>query len=192
MTHVSRRRAALVTALIAGLISCLPSPGLRAQENAPEPDGVWTGEMRGPVPATLRGGTVVDAAGMQRLAADGGAILIDVGPPPMKPEGLAPEAVWLPPPHRSIPGSVWLPGVGGGSLAPEREAWYRDSLAALSGGDQSRPLVFFCHPQCWGSWNAAKRAVLYGYRAVHWYPDGIEGWQDAGHPTAAVEAETPP
>ena len=24
------------------------------------------------------------------------------------------------------------------------------------------------------------------------YPDGIEGWQDAGHPTAAVEAETPP
>jgi hypothetical protein len=26
------------------------------------------------------------------------------------------------------------------------------------------------------SWNAAKRAMPYGYRRVSWYPDGVDGW----------------
>jgi rhodanese-related sulfurtransferase len=32
------------------------------------------------------------------------------------------------------------------------------------------------------SWNAAKRAVSLGYTAVAWYPDGTDGWREAGLP----------
>jgi rhodanese-related sulfurtransferase len=30
------------------------------------------------------------------------------------------------------------------------------------------------------SWNAAKRALSYGYTNVDWYSDGTDGWQEAG------------
>jgi rhodanese-related sulfurtransferase len=30
------------------------------------------------------------------------------------------------------------------------------------------------------SWNAAKRAISLSYGNVHWFPDGTEGWQEAG------------
>ncbi len=117
-------------------------------------------------------------------------MLVDVGPPPHKPDNIAAEA-WVPPPHRTLPGAVWLPGVGAGELTPTRDAWYRARLGALTGGDLAKPVVVFCHPDCWGSWNAAKRAILYGYSAVHWYEEGIEGWQDAGQPTQVAQPETP-
>jgi PQQ-dependent catabolism-associated CXXCW motif protein len=51
----------------------------------------------------------------------------------------------------------------------------------------------YCHERCWLSWNAAKRAIRYGYRNVYWFPDGIEGWRAAGFETAtAVTAAAPP
>jgi PQQ-dependent catabolism-associated CXXCW motif protein len=147
--------------------------------------------MGGSVPASIAGGEVIDSAGLIALIGEENPVLIDVGPQPHKPDDIAAEQ-WNPPPHRTIPGSVWLPGVGAGELAPKIDAWYRTRLDALTGGDDVKPLVIFCHPDCWGSWNAAKRAILYGYRAVHWYEEGIEGWQDAGQPTQAVQPELPP
>jgi len=35
------------------------------------------------------------------------------------------------------------------------------------------------------SWNAAKRAIALGY-TVAWYPDGTDGWQDAGLPLSVA------
>ena len=32
------------------------------------------------------------------------------------------------------------------------------------------------------SWNAAKRVIMWGYTGVIWYPEGTDGWQDAGLP----------
>ena len=52
--------------------------------------------------------------------------------------------------------------------------------------------MIFCHPDCWGSWNAAKRAIRYGYSGVHWYEEGIEGWQDSGRETQEVRPDLPP
>jgi PQQ-dependent catabolism-associated CXXCW motif protein len=183
------KRVGLALALLAGL-----SAAATASESPPppEPAGFWMGAMQGAVPATIAGGAVIGTTELAALVEQGGAVLIDVAPSPRKPEGLAADAVWLPPPHRSIPGSVWLPDVGLGALPPERDAWFRARLAALTGGDTDKPLVLFCHPNCWGSWNAAKRAILYGYTQVHWYPDGVEGWQDADLPTAVIEAEPLP
>ena len=180
------RQACLHLVLL--LSACTATPD---RETAPEPDGFWTGPMGGPVPATIAGGTVVDTAELAALIAAEKPVLVDVGPMPHKPDNIAAEA-WVPPPHRTLPGSTWLPGAGAGALAPERDAWYRSWLLKLTGGDQAKPLVVFCHPDCWGSWNAAKRAILYGYTGVHWYGEGIEGWQDAGHETQAILPELPP
>lgn len=181
----------MMIARIALALALLVAAGPAAADeavHAPEPEGFWTGPMQGAVPATLAGGTVVDAAGLAALIDSADPLRVDVGPAPRQPEGLSPDTVWAPPPHRTIPGSVWLPGVGQGELSPARDAWYREQLHKLTGGDTARPMVVFCHPNCWGSWNAAKRAILYGYTRVHWFPDGIEGWQDSGRPTATVEA----
>ena len=30
------------------------------------------------------------------------------------------------------------------------------------------------------SWNAAKRALSWGYSNVAWYPDGTDGWRTPG------------
>ena len=42
--------------------------------------------------------------------------------------------------------------------------------------------MIYCLRDCWMSWNVAKRAISWGYSNVAWYPDGTDGWQDAGLP----------
>jgi PQQ-dependent catabolism-associated CXXCW motif protein len=162
----------------------------RAADSAPpEPAGLWTGPLQGAVPATIAGGQVVDAAAVETLVAQEQAILIDVAPSPHKPANAS--DTWIAPPHRSLPGAVWLPDVGNGEISPDLEAWYQARLTSLTQGDPAKPLIVFCHPNCWASWNAAKRAIGYGYRQVHWYPDGVEGWQDSGQSTIVIEAQRP-
>ena len=84
--------------------------------------------------------------------------------------------------HDSIPGAHWLPGAGrGSSLDDAVQAELSRTLLALTGGDKTRPLVFFCvSTHCWLSYNAALRAIALGHRAVHWYRGGLEAWIDAG------------
>jgi PQQ-dependent catabolism-associated CXXCW motif protein len=156
----------------------------------PEPAGIWTGPLQGAVPATIAGGNVVDAAAVETLVAQEQAILIDVAPWPHKPTNAA--DTWTAPPHRSLPGAVWLPDVGNGEIPLALDAWYQAQLAALTRHDPRKPVVIFCHPNCWASWNAAKRAIGYGYRQVYWYPDGVEGWQDSERSTIVIEARKRP
>ena len=68
--------------------------------------------------------------------------------------------------------------------------WWNTSsrnLASASGGDKRKPLVFYCLRNCWMSWNAAKRAVELGYDSVIWFPDGTDGWSQAGLPLSESE-----
>ena len=37
------------------------------------------------------------------------------------------------------------------------------------------------------SWNAARRALAYGYDDVIWYAEGADGWRAAGLPLQAAE-----
>ncbi len=101
--------------------------------------------------------------------------MVDVSEAPSRPPNLAPDAVWTPAPHRNIAGSVWIPGAGAGELADGLNSFFLGRLARLAGDVAAHPIVFYCHPNCWGSWNAAKRAIKSGYQNVYWYPDGIEG-----------------
>ncbi|MEM7239896.1 MAG: PQQ-dependent catabolism-associated CXXCW motif protein, partial [Pseudomonadota bacterium] len=47
--------------------------------------------------------------------------------------------------------------------------------------------LVFCLAGCWMSWNAAKRALEYGYTDVYWYPDGTDGWDFSGYELEEAE-----
>ncbi len=187
-----QRALRLATALwmLASGLAVLATPiAGKAQSDAPvpEPDGYRMDRFRAPVPATLKGATVVSTGEVEALAAT--AILIDVLPRPPKPEGLKTGAIWRPRPRRNIPGSVWLPNTGLGILPISVETYFRDNLDRLTEGDPARKLVFYCQADCWMSWNAAKRALTYGYTRVYWYPEGTDGWGAAGLPLKPSEPE---
>ncbi|MEM7222833.1 MAG: PQQ-dependent catabolism-associated CXXCW motif protein [Pseudomonadota bacterium] len=161
-------------------------------QQVPEPEDYRMEAYRAPVPESLTGGTVVSTDGARDLAEDSSVLLIDVLPRPPKPKGLDPSILWRPQPRHNIPGSIWLPNVGYGTLSPEMARHFEESLAALSEGDRARILLFYCQANCWMSWNAAKRAIALGYSRVHWYPEGTDGWQAAGLPTEYSEPEPSP
>ncbi len=142
---------------------------------------------RGEVPDTLQGARVVHTTELARLIATAHPVLVDVLPAPAPPVDARPGLPRMPMVHRDIAGSVWLADIGRGALAPSVEARLRARLSALTGGRLAAPLVFYCLRQCWMSWNAARRAVLLGYTQVFWYPDGVDGWQEAGLPMAIAQ-----
>jgi PQQ-dependent catabolism-associated CXXCW motif protein len=164
------------------------APPVADKSPAPEPPDYWTGPINSAVPATITGGKVVhDARSLRALLNRPGTVLVDVSNAPRRPENLAAGAPWLPLPHQAIPGSVWIPGVGSGEIPPATGDFFRKKLAAATGDDPTRPVVIYCHRTCWLSWNAAKRAISYGYLNVYWFRDGIEGWKAAHFPTTVIE-----
>ncbi len=155
-----------------------------------EPADYRTDHYNSPVPATLKGARVVDPVTAMAEHEKRSSILIDVYPRAPKPAGLPPGTIWRSAKHLSIAGSYWLPNVGYGKLAPEPEAYFRAGLERLTGGDKAKSLVFFCLADCWMSWNAAKRAVEWGYTNIAWFPQGTDGWRDNGGDLVSVEPET--
>jgi PQQ-dependent catabolism-associated CXXCW motif protein len=157
-----------------------------AVSTVPEPDGYRMDKYRAAVPATLKGATVLSTAALRRLLAERGPVLVDVLPKTRKPADRDQAQLWLEPAREHLPDSVWLPNVGYGELTPEYADYFRSELARLTSGDASRPVVFYCDSNCWMSWNAAKRAMTeLGYTNVYWYPDGVQGWKQAGEPLVA-------
>lgn len=152
-----------------------------------EPDDYRVEHYRAAVPGTLEGATVVDDDAAHALWKTGRVVFIDVlprAPTPRLPEG----TIFRQKPRHSIPGAIWLPNVGYGRLADVTDAYFRDHLAAATGGDTDAPVLFFCLADCWMSWNAARRArEEYGYARVFWYPEGTDGWDFAGYPLERLE-----
>ena len=142
---------------------------------APEPGGLWPGPMQGATPKTLKGATVIDVSTFAALVANQHPVLVDVANLEHEPEGRPPGLGWTPI-HRSVPGATWMPGAGTGKDAPGFADAFAKRIEAATGGDKSRPIITFCHPQRWGSWNAAKRLTELHYTHVYWYPGGSEGW----------------
>jgi PQQ-dependent catabolism-associated CXXCW motif protein len=171
-------RAARIGFLILGLSLAAP-----AAAEVPEPGDYRQDNFRADVPATLKGATVIGAQQLHDLMAKDPVVVIDVLPQPPRPADLPATTLWHPPARHDIPGSIWLANVGYGGLSAEMDSYFRKALEGVSLGDKARKLVFYCEAKCWMSWNAAKRAVEYGYKAVYWFPDGIGGWTEAGYPT---------
>lgn len=142
----------------------------------PEPAGYRIDHYDSEVPDTLSGAQRVNAVEVRRLMRQYGAAVIDVIPEHRKPDDLPEGQVWFPVEHLGIAGAQWLPDVGYGVLSEVTENYFRTHLAKISEGQSAYPLVFYCRTDCWMSWNAAKRAVEYGYTRVYWFADGIEDW----------------
>ena len=142
------------------------------------------GDYRAPVPRTLRGAIVLDTAQAERVFRTRTDVSwINVLPAPPRPADLPATTLWRPRPQLGIPGSVWLPEVGRGTLPPAVEAWFRAELGHATGGDVTVPVVFYCLSNCWMGWNAARRAMSFGHAAALWYRDGLDAWEAAGLPT---------
>ena len=163
-----------------------------SSDGVKEPEGFWSGPMNSTVPATIAGGKVIQAKELARLLKQGKPLVIDVSNESKRPPGMAPDAPWMPLPQEVIPGSVWLPGAGMADIAPETDVLFRKLLSQTTGDDHEHAVVIYCHERCWLSWNAAKRAIRYGYRKVYWFPDGIEGWRAAGFSQSVAPPETEP
>jgi PQQ-dependent catabolism-associated CXXCW motif protein len=150
--------------------------GAAAPDAPLEPTDYRMGDYRAPVPATLRGATVLSTDEARARWERHDAVFVDVLPQVPRPVGLPASTIWREKPREDVPGSIWLPDTGYGALAPMMEQYFRHALEQASDGNRDRTLVFYCLANCWMSWNAAKRAITMGYTHVAWYPDGTDGW----------------
>jgi PQQ-dependent catabolism-associated CXXCW motif protein len=186
-----RKLTPLVAALALGLGEAALADGGNDPFLSVEPDSYRMNDYLAPTPETLKGVEVVSTARAYELWRDRKALFIDVMPRPVKPANLPPGTLWRDKRHDGLPGSPWLPNVGYGKLSEETDSYFRRNLARLTGSDKRAPVVFYCKSECWMSWNAAKRArEEYGYETVLWYPEGVDGWANAGH--ALKEAQPEP
>lgn len=138
---------------------------------------------RRPTPDTAPVGETLTTEELAAFIEDAAPLLIDVQAIAVRPEIEEFGLSWLPnSPRMHIEGSTWLPNVGYAELDAQMTHFFSSNLAALSDGDQSRAMVFYCVVDCWMSWNAIRRASELGYRNLYWYPAGTDGWADAGLP----------
>ena len=168
------------------LLACL-LPGVALAQAVAEPEGYRGAPYAAPVPEGLAGATTVHLEEARRLWEEGEVAFVDVLPREPKPADLPEDTIWRERPHDSIPGTAWLPNTGYEALSPEEEAYLEGGLRAVTGGDPTRPVLFFCKTDCWMSWNAAKRTLGMGYRNVFWFPEGADGWAGAGYGTEPAE-----
>ena len=192
MSAGCRRPALALLGAIFCVFAFVRTSALADELGPPEPDDYRRDEYRAPVPETLRGVRVVTTAEAEAIWKRGDAAFIDVMPRAPKPANLPAGTLWRDKPRLSIPGSLWLPDTGYGALTPAMDAYLRAGLAKASGGDSGKVLVIYCLHECWMSWNAAKRAIAFGYRNIVWYPDGTDGWEKAGLPLTPAAPERRP
>lgn len=153
-----------------------------AEQSTGEPPAYREDHYRSPVPETLNGVLGLPLEAAQKLWEDGSAVFIDVIAHTPRPKNLKEGTIWRDPGREDIPRSVWLADTGYGALAPQTEAYFRDGLTAVTGGDKTKQIVIYCRDECWMSWNAAKRAQSLGYTHVLWFPGGTDAWSSAGLP----------
>jgi PQQ-dependent catabolism-associated CXXCW motif protein len=182
--RAARARGAVLA--VAGVLFHLV-PAVGEEPVVPEPAGYRTDDYRSPVPRTLRGARVIAVEEAEVLWRSGRALFIDVFPRAPKPANLPSGTIWRDVAHWTIGGAYWLPNVGYGVLSPAAEEYFHSRLARLAADAVGKPLVFLCQRNCWMSWNAAKRALAWGYPSVVWFPDGTDAWQEAGYDLVRVE-----
>ena len=144
-------------------------------------EGYRIDNYRRSTPDEAPAGKLLDTAGLQRLMHNDSPVLIDVQAITLRPESAEFGEAWLPSSTRlHIPGSTWLPNVGYGYLPPRMLDYFFSNLERLTNGERYRPVVIYCVLDCWMSWNAVRRAADFEFTNLHWYPQGTDGWADAG------------
>ena len=116
-------------------------------------------------PTTLAGATLVDAATVKRLQAQG-AVLVDTRT----------QAEYE---QRHIDGARWVPYVEK-SLKDVVYDAAADDFTGLAALDKNKPTVFFCNgAECWKSYKASRAALAAGFKQVYWFRGGMPAWLKA-------------
>jgi PQQ-dependent catabolism-associated CXXCW motif protein len=170
----------------------IAASGLSANDAPAEPDSYRIDDYRAPTPSTLKGARVLSDEEAHQIWLAGEAVFVDVLPQAPRPGNLPSEVVWRDKPRFDIPGSVWLPDVGYGNLSDPLEDYFREGLRDATGDNPMKSIVVYCQRDCWMSWNAAKRALAFGFHNVDWYPGGADGWAAAGFPLEARRPQPKP
>lgn len=181
-----------MNAKVAALLILAFVAAAHAQDKVSEPGDYRMDNYRAAVPATLEGARVLTTAEAEAIWRAKSGVFIDVLPRAPKPKNLPAGTVWRDKPRFDIPGSLWLPDTGYGRLAPAVEDYFKRGLARASDGNKNALLVLYCLTDCWMSWNAAKRALSYGYPNVAWYPEGTDGWDHELLPLVEAQPEPRP
>ncbi len=163
------------TCMLLAALWCQPVL-VSADSAVAEPSEYRMDDYDAPVPDALTGAGWVGAVEVQRLMVEENAVVVDVIPEHRKPEALPENQIWIPVPHEGVPGALWLPDTGFGPLSETTERYFRMHLEEATEGDLDRPVAFYCRADCWMSWNAAKRALSYGYKNVYWFAEGVDDW----------------
>jgi PQQ-dependent catabolism-associated CXXCW motif protein len=141
-----------------------------------QPDGYRVEFYDDKVPAELDGASTITAVEVKRLQESAGAVVVDVIPENRRPKVLPENQVWFPVDHKGVPGAIWLPDTGYGVLSDITEKYFKHHLNVATSANKNHAIVFYCRTDCWMSWNAAKRALSYGYTNVYWFYNGIDEW----------------
>ncbi len=159
-----------------------------AHAEVEQPDGYRMELYDDEVPAGLTGATTITSAQIKQLQETIGLAVIDVIPEHRRPDFLPENQIWIPVPHKGIPGAVWLPDVGFGVLSDVTQAYFKRHLYDATRGNRNHPVAFYCRANCWMSWNAAKRALSYGYTQVYWFAEGVDEWLFEGFDFEILQA----
>ena len=170
----------LVASLLASPIWALDEPVDYRQSN-----------YDAPVPETIAGGVRIEDEAAFALWHSGVVAFIDVMPTLKRPKGLPEDAIWKGRSRNSVPGAIWVPDAGFGTLDASAEAHFRAELSKATSGNLASPVVFLCRADCWMSWNASKRAINWGYTRVFWYAFGSTGWDFQDYPTQRLKPTQP-
>ncbi|MFO0442811.1 MAG: rhodanese-like domain-containing protein, partial [Betaproteobacteria bacterium] len=126
-------------------------------------------------PRALPGATVVDAAAVARLLAEGG-VYVDVRTQAEFDRAHVKDARLVPYGEKSPKDTDYDAALDSFDLAKLPPA-------------RNTPLVFACNgAECWKSYKASKAAVKAGYTRVHWFRGGLPEWRAAQQPLVAAAA----
>jgi rhodanese-related sulfurtransferase/ABC-type phosphate/phosphonate transport system substrate-binding protein len=118
-------------------------------------------------PRQLPGATVVDAAAVKRLVAEG-AVYFDTRT----------EAEFK---QAHVPGARWLPYVEKSLKETDYDAKLDQFDATQLPADKAAPLIFACNgAECWKSYKASRAAIQAGHTRVHWFRGGVPEWRASG------------
>jgi rhodanese-related sulfurtransferase/ABC-type phosphate/phosphonate transport system substrate-binding protein len=122
-------------------------------------------------PTSLPGATVVAAAEVRQLTAQG-AVLVDTRT----------EKEFK---QKRIPGAIFIPYVEK-SLKDVSYDASLDDFSGLKTLNGKTPVIFHCNgPECWKSYKASRSAIAAGFAKIYWYRGGMPDWEATGQQIAA-------